>query len=342
MELQEIYTLLCAGHIQAQGVVDTLPVPIVVVDHEYRVIVANPAFLAAFAVARAETEGHFLFSLGNGQWDIPELRRLLTEVIPQSAAVIDFRVTHDFPSIGPRAILVGARRLAAPGRHGEAILITFEDVTERGRADAAKDILLGETRHRMRNLMGVVRALAGQTRAAGRSGEEYRDALLGRLDAVSRAQEVSLTGRDATDLADFLARTLEPMGAERVCIEGGPPVRLAAAQVLPFSLILHELATNSLKYGAFSEPLGEVCIAWEVLADGAEPRLRLTWRERGGPRVRPPRQRGFGTRLIETSASATLRGGVELDYDPHGLRVTLTVPLRQAAAARETQGATPA
>lgn len=193
MALQELYTLLCQGHVQAQAVVDTLPIPVIVLDREFRVGAANPAFLATFRVTREATQGHSLFDLGNGQWNLPELRRLLTEVIPNAAAVHDFKVTHDFPGIGPRTMLVSARRMEAKGRHAGEILVRFEDMTERGRADAAKELLLGEARHRMRNLLGIIRALASQTRAAGRSGEEYRDALMGRLDAVAHAQEASLT-----------------------------------------------------------------------------------------------------------------------------------------------------
>jgi two-component sensor histidine kinase len=345
MELQELYTLLCQGHVQAQGVMDTLPIPIIVLDDECRVRAVNPAFLASFGVARHDAEGHSFFALGNGQWDIPELRRLVTEVLHKAAAVIDFEVTHDFPGIGPRTMLVGARRLAAPGRHGKEILVTLEDVTARHRSDAAKDLLLGETRHRMGNLLGVVRALASQTRTAGRSGEEYRDDLLGRLEAVAHAQEASLTGGDAMDLGDVLVQRLAALGAGRIRLEGGPPVRLAGAQMLPLSLILHELATNSLKYGAFSSRLGEVRVGWEVLADGVGPRLRLTWQESGGPRVRPPRRRGFGMRLIEASATATLQGEAALDFETGGLRATLTIPLQQApipAPAHERQGAEPA
>ena len=327
-ELPDLYTMLCDGHVQARGVMDTLPVPVIVLDAEFRVIAANPAFLATFAVNAAATHGEPFFTLGHGQWDIPELRRLLTEVIPKATAVLDFEVSRDFPGIGPRTMLVSARRMAAPGRHGREILVTFEDVTQRNRADAEKDLLLGEMRHRMRNLMGIIRALASQTRTAGRSADEYRDALLGRLDAIAQAQEALLGGTEEPDLADFLTRMLAPLAAGRARLDAGPPLRLTPAQVLPFSLILHELATNSLKYGALSAPSGAVRIGWEVLADGAGPMLRLTWRESGGPRIRPPRKQGFGTQMIRLSAAATLQGEATLDFDPEGLVATLTVPLR--------------
>ncbi|WP_431302649.1 PAS domain-containing protein [Sediminicoccus sp. BL-A-41-H5] len=332
-ELQDLYTMLCDGHVQAQGVMDTLPIPVVVLDIDFQVTVVNPAFLKVFGVTAAETLGQPLFALGNGQWDIPELRHLLTEVIPRATAVLDFSVSHDFPGIGPRTILVGARRMEAPGRHGREILLTFEDVTERGRADAARELLLGEMRHRQRNLMGIIRALVAQPRVAGRSAAEYRDALLGRLGSVARAQEASLTAGEEMGLAAFITGTLEPMADGRIRLEAGPVLRLAGTQLLPLGLILHELATNSLKYGALSAPRGEVRVAWELLPDGAAPLLRLTWREAGGPRIRPPRQHGFGTQLIEMCATVSLQGSAELDYAPEGLIVTLTLPLRPALSA---------
>jgi two-component sensor histidine kinase len=329
MTLEDLYRMLRSGHVQAQGVVDTLDLPLVVLDHDFRVGAANPAFLDAFGVERDDTIGQSLFALGNGQWDIPDLRRLLADVVPKAASVIDYSVTHDFPGIGRRSVLVSARRLAPPGGHGRDVLVTFEDVTERNRVDAERDVLLSETRHRMRNLLAVVRALAGQTRAAGRTGEEYRDAFLGRLEALARAQDVSLAGGPVTDLADLVGRALEPIGAGRLLVEPGPAVRLAAGQVLPLGLILHELATNALKHGALSTPGGVVRVAWDVPApvDGAK-LLLLDWREEGGPPVAPPARRGFGTRLIEFSAGTDLGGGAELRFEPGGLHARISVPLR--------------
>ncbi|MBL6082349.1 PAS domain-containing protein [Belnapia sp. T18] len=328
MTLEDLYRMLRSGHVQAQGVVDSLDLPLVVLDEDLRVTAANPAFLDAFRVERDETIGERLFALGNGQWNIPELRALMADVIPKAAAVIDYKVTHDFQGIGRRTMLVGARRMVHPGGHGKDVLVTFEDVTDRGRAEAEKDVLLAETRHRMRNLLSVVRALAGQTRTAGRTGEEYRDAFLGRLEALIRAQDASLSGGSAADLADLVGRTLEPVGAGRARVEPGPAVRLAAAQVLPLGLILHELATNALKHGALSVPEGIVRVAWDIpaQADGAT-LLLLDWREEGGPPVAPPTTRGFGTRLIEYSARTDLEGKAELRFELGGLHVQISVPL---------------
>jgi two-component system CheB/CheR fusion protein len=91
-------------------------------------------------------------------------------------------------------------------------------------------------------------------------------------------------------------------------------------------MMLHELATNALKYGALSVPSGSVDIAWTVEGDRADSRLALVWTERGGPMVAPPTSRGFGSELIERSIAYELNGKAALDFRVTGLRCTLDVP----------------
>ena len=171
MNLEDLYRLLRAGHVQAQGIVDTLEEPLLVLDQHFCVESGNVAFFRTFCVSKDETVGQPLFSLGDGQWDIPQLRKLLSDVVPRSTAVIGYEVRHAFPKLGPRTMLVSARRLVQPDSSGgSSMLVLFEDVTEGRRLEAERDILLAETRHRMRNLLATVRALANHTVAEGRPG----------------------------------------------------------------------------------------------------------------------------------------------------------------------------
>jgi PAS domain S-box-containing protein len=320
--------MLRSGHVQAQGVVDTLDLPLLVLDQDLRITAANPAFLDTFGVERDETIGESLLTLGNGQWDIPELRTLLADVVPRASAVIDYAVSDDFPGIGHRTMLVSARRLAHPGGHNKDLLLTFEDVTDRERAEAEKDILLAETRHRMRNQVAMVRAIAGQTRADGRSGEEYRDAFLDRMATMTRAEDDSLTHVSESDLADLVHRAVDPIATGRLRVGPGPSVRLKATQTQPVSLILHELAINALKYGAFSVAGGVVRVSWDAPAQAEGARsLRFDWREEGGPPVAPPTTRGFGTRLIQFSARTDLGGEARMHFAPNGLHAQICIPL---------------
>ena len=199
MDLEDLYRLLRSEHAQAQGIVDTLEEPLLVLDQSGCVLTANRGFYETFRVARDDTVGRSLFHLGNGQWDIPELKRLVREIIPRSTAVVGYEVTAEFPTIGRRTMLVSARRLVHPDNNSTSILILFEDVTDRQQRDAQKDILLAETRHRMKNLLAIVRSLASQTEVEGRSAKEYRNAFLGRFQAVAEAETLALAGAAATD-----------------------------------------------------------------------------------------------------------------------------------------------
>ncbi|WP_453944497.1 HWE histidine kinase domain-containing protein [Bradyrhizobium sp. USDA 372] len=121
----------------------------------------------------------------------------------------------DFPTIGARTMLVSARRLVHPDNNSTSILILFEDVSERRHSEAKKDILLSETRRRMKNLLGIIRSLANQTEnVEDRSAKEFRDAFLGRLQTVSGAESLGLAGGTETDLGDLVEQPLKVAAPE--------------------------------------------------------------------------------------------------------------------------------
>src|SRR5262249_38315322 len=118
-------------------IVATVRQPLLVLDAELRVHTANRAFYEVFQVTTAETEGHLLYALGNGQWDIPTLRRLLGGILSQHQVVEDFAVEKDFPSIGRRTMLLSAHRLAGRPPDAALILLAIEDITTRQQAAQA-------------------------------------------------------------------------------------------------------------------------------------------------------------------------------------------------------------
>jgi PAS domain S-box-containing protein len=120
----------------AQNIVDTVREPLLILDATLRVRSANRAFYQTFHVSPAETEGHLIYELGNGQWDIPDLRTLLEDIVPKSSVFEDFELEHTFPAIGRRVMLLNARKLQA-GHHGELLVLAMGDVTERKRAEEA-------------------------------------------------------------------------------------------------------------------------------------------------------------------------------------------------------------
>lgn len=256
MNLDDFYRLMRNGHIQAQGIVDTVPDPLLVLNQELCVESASRAFYQTFKVDRDETIGRRLYELGDGQWDIPELRRLLEVVIPKSAAVIDYEVEHDFPGVGRRTMLVSANRLFHPDNVSRTLLLSIVDATERRKREAENDLLLGELRHRGKNLLAMVQAIARQTRVEGRSAADFRDDFLGRFSALVRAHELAFSEKSGIGLHELVQRTLQPYAARpaMVVIESGPTVDLGPGQILPISLILHELATNAVKHGTEGHP----------------------------------------------------------------------------------------
>ncbi|HUE71282.1 MAG TPA: PAS domain-containing protein, partial [Pirellulaceae bacterium] len=118
----------------AQNIVDTVREPLLILDASLRVRSANRAFYQTFQVSPEETEGRLIYELGNGQWDIPDLRTLLEDIVPKSSVFDDFELDHTFPVIGRRVMLLNARKLQA-GHHGELLVLAMEDVTSQKRAE---------------------------------------------------------------------------------------------------------------------------------------------------------------------------------------------------------------
>ncbi|MBB3543860.1 HWE histidine kinase domain-containing protein [Rhizobium sp. BK399] len=325
MQLEDLYRLMKTGHVQAQGVVDTMTQPVVVIDENFCVTTANNAFIKAFKVERDDIIAQSFFGLGNGQWDIPELRQLISAIIPRAAAVIGFEVTHDFPAIGPRTFLIDARRLLHPNDNSPNILIIFDDVTERHRHDAEMDFIVAELRHRMKNMAAVVRSVVINTRADQPAVAIFKEALVGRLDATFKAQDIAARAKTA-DFEFLVTQAVGTTVSERLeC--SGPAVEMPSAKVLPVSMIFHELATNAVKHGAISTSAGRIRVSW-CMETGPNGRqlLACQWQEEGGPSVSAPKRKGYGTELIE-GLGAHIAGSAELVYRTEGLAAVIKIPV---------------
>ena len=158
----------------AEKIIDTVREPLLVLHEDLRVQSANRAFYDTFGVEPAATEGRMVYDLGRSQWDIPDLRRLLSEILPDNDFFEDLEVEHDFPTIGHRVMLLNARRVD----HLQLILLAIEDITERRRAEREREMLVGELNHRVKNAFAVIQALATQGNGV-RSAEEYRQVCSG-------------------------------------------------------------------------------------------------------------------------------------------------------------------
>ena len=237
---------------------------------------------------------------------------------------IDFRILH-----GDSIRWVSARGQSDDKGIVERIMFgVFLDVTDRKLADEGREMLAGEMTHRIKNLFAVASALTTiAARSATTTTEMARD-LTQRLAALGRAHDFvrpdAGQGETRQLLGDLLVVLLEPYaehrnGSDRVHVFV-PDVRVGEGSVTTIALVAHELATNSVKYGALSTSDGTLDISSVIRGDA----LEIVWTERNGPPVAASRgAAGFGSKLIAQSIAGTLAGGITYDWDPKGLVVTL-------------------
>jgi PAS domain S-box-containing protein len=206
------------------------------------------------------------------------------------------------------------------------------DITDVKLAQERQALLINELNHRVKNTLATVQSVAMQTLRNAVTTEQAREDFEARLIALSRAHDVlTRENWDGANLREIVRQAIEPYRRQeddRFVIKG-EAVRLPPRMALALAMALQELATNAVKYGALSSDTGRVEVAWAVERTGAAPRLKLRWRESGGPPVAPPSRRGFGSRLIERSLARDLSGGVSLEFAPEGLVCTIDAPVQK-------------
>ena len=213
--------------------------------------------------------------------------------------------------------------IAGPDGGVTGVFVQGHDVTENVEARERQDLLINELNHRVKNTLAIVQSLAAQSFRQVEDGAEARATFEARLNALAAAH--ALLTRESWEEAS-LDDTL--MGAVAAAAGGdrnrvlreGPDVSLSPQAAVSLTMIVHELVTNAIKYGALSVPDGRVGVTWRV-DDGT---LSLRWVERGGPPVAPSTTPGFGTRLIKRGLSVDGRGSVDLKFAPEGVQCDIT------------------
>jgi PAS domain S-box-containing protein len=202
------------------------------------------------------------------------------------------------------------------------------DITERKRAQEQQTLLIGEIKHRIRNTLATVQAIATQTLRS--ASAEERSAFAARLHALANAHDLltpeSWNRAPVRDVVDRVLKPFQEKHRERFVIAGRGDLWLSASRSVLLALVLHELATNAVKYGALSNGSGRVRVGWETAPNGQPNRMTLTWQESGGPPVKPPENKGFGSLLIERVVQADL-GAARFDFRPQGVTCTLEISL---------------
>ena len=236
-----------------------------------------------------------------------------------------------------REIWIAVR--SSPVRSADGSLLYFvrvvQDINERKQAELRQKLLVDELNHRVKNTLATVQSLASQTAGSTANPKDFSIAFEGRLIALSKAHD-QLTRHhwENAEMRELLSGSLAPYAAaapERIVLRGEDLV-LRPRAVLTLAMAVHELTTNAAKYGALSLSGGSVEVRWEPLQTDSRKMLRLEWRESGGPEVKVPTRRSFGSRLIEGSIRAELNGTAQLTYAPEGLRCEMLIPWIAAAA----------
>jgi len=206
----------------------------------------------------------------------------------------------------------------------DLFIFIAHDITERKQAERTQQLLIGELNHRVKNTLATVQAIAQQTLRRTNDPAGFAASFSGRLQSLSRAHSIlsdaTWKGADVRDLIrDQLSHGAVDQGR---LIVSGPPARLAPQTALHLALMLHELGTNATKYGALSGTSGEVRVSWSIEQD----KLRLQWRELGGPEVVVPEKTGFGSMLIEQTAKSD-GGSARVEYAASGIEWDIHLPL---------------
>ena len=206
------------------------------------------------------------------------------------------------------------------------------DAKEREAADKLQKLILEELHHRIKNTLATVSAVASQSIRTATSLDHAQQAIEGRLIALGRAHDLLMQVSWAnSSMAHTVRGATEPFdskGSGRFSIEG-PDIGITSGAVIALAMTFNELCTNTTKFGALSVPDGRVEISWKI--DDQTQRLRLIWRETGGPRVEEPTRRSFGTRMMG-SLGQQLNGQVQLSYEHTGFIYILDVPLSSLTA----------
>lgn len=325
----------------AQGIVDTVREPLLVLDQELRVIAASRSFYAAFKVNPEDTQGRLLYELGDGQWNGPKLCLLLEKILPEHGVMLDYEVEHEFPELGHRTMRLNARQVFYEDGANTTILLGMEDITEEHILEREKDgllrqkeVLLEELQHRVANSLQIIASII-LLKAKAVESEETRGHL---RDAHNRVMSVAAVQKQlhasagvagAIDMIPYLARLCQTLatsmiGDNRVSLQVvGAGSSATSRQAESLGLIATELVMNALKH-AFPDDKadGEITVAYEV--NGTNWKLSVADNGPGRPDgVFAQPKTGLGTGIIKALAQQ-LGAKVDTVASSEGTTVVIT------------------
>ena len=314
-----------------QTVIETTPGLIYAKDRDGRMIMSNTPVAALVDAPpgrlAGRTDMEFLDDAAQAEAIMRNDRQVMASGVSQ-----EFEELAGEADGQPRVWLSTKSPLRDPAGQVIGIVGVSIEITARKQAEDRLRLMVDELSHRVKNTLVTVQSIAAHT-LRGADPMVYQ-VLEGRLQALAAVHDV-LTGESWKDagLNEVIESTLAPFaagGAAQLAI-AGPLIRLQPRVAVTLAIALHELATNAIKYGAWSDASGQVRVAWEI-APGPAPKLRMTWSEERGPRVEAPTVRGFGSRMIERSLAHDLGGTAQIAFHATGLVCTIEAPLAEIAA----------
>jgi two-component system CheB/CheR fusion protein len=263
----------------AEAIVETVREPLVILSQNLQVMKANKTFYATFRSAPVETEGRLIYDLGNGQWNIPELRELLENILPAHSTFRDFEVTHEFDRVGRKVMLLNASEIFNPNAQARTILLAIEDTTDRKRAEEALQRTNNELKHfafalthdmqePLRMVVNFTELLAQEYDGKlGKDADKFIsysvqgalriEALLKALLAYWEVSEQERGRTSSLDSGDVLAQALfnlQAAIAESGAVITSDPLPTVVAEELPLMQLLQNLLSNSIKYRGKDTP----------------------------------------------------------------------------------------
>ncbi|TPL73671.1 CheR family methyltransferase [Mesorhizobium sp. B2-3-15] len=273
----------------------------------------TPAASSFFSL-RPSDVGRPLTDLSS-QLDYPELKQHIDKVF-ETGETLNHHLARDSRGLFH---MVRINPYRDKGNRIQGVVVTLVDVTTLARAEEHQQVLISELNHRVKNMLAVIASIANRTRDSSDTKEEFAEALIGRLHAMSRAYGLLTRERwKEASVKELLHQELEPFGIERIELDGDD-VRLGPQQGLSLSMAIHELATNAAKYGALSKPRGRIGVRWAMDGDN----FTLGWREKDGPPVKEPLNNGFGLNLLKGEIGYRLGGQVDTSFHKEGLEVQI-------------------
>lgn len=291
---------------------------------------AGPDGRIEYANARRERYG----AIGQTDWEEiihPDDRRGTAEAwLRAKEAAVPYEMEHRLFAIGKGYAWHLSR--ASPLLDAQGAVVrwygTTTDIDEQKLREGNIRDLMAEVNHRSRNLLAVAQAIARCGVANAKTVQEFQERYSERLLGLAASQDL-LTDRNWRGVPlESLVRAQTARRRERRLVIGGPQVLLSPNATQTLGLALRELCDNAVKHGAFSKADGEVSLVWRIDSSGDEPKLEMTWQERGGPRVDPAATSGFGKVIIERLTAAGLNASSVLSFEPDGVRWRLIAPLK--------------